>query len=465
MTLNAATGVISGKATGTGVDTFTLQARDVNGNIGSRSYTLDPRPDPALDPQVQGLILSQVATAQRFASTQVTNITRHMEGLHDHFTSCGFNFGIAPPISGAQPQFGAPYGQGYYDLNALYSPNEQYGSPAPSYARQGYAEERAPSSVSPFAYASADPVTTGANLSFPPQPNQPQRQPQRLPPCSSDWMTSMAFWTSGSFQFETVTPNGVTDSNRFNTSGRTVGIDIRPTDSLIVGIAAGYGADRSDIGSSGSRSNSTSLSGALYDCMSLFNPFFLDAAIGYGTLNYDNRRFVIGDSTFADGTRKGSYWYGALKGSAELVRGNVKITPYVSVDFTSTTLDSYGEQGSSAQLLTYDAMKFTALSGTVGLRGAIDIPMSFGILTPNARVEYRQTSQSSFDQSVYYTDLGSGSSSTFGQAIGVRNLTTGSLDSRARSPGGLGVELEYSMSIGTDSYQSQTIRGAVRVPF
>jgi hypothetical protein len=110
-------------------------------------------------------------------------------------------------------------------------------------------------------------------------------------------------------------------------------------------------------------------------------------------------------------------------------------------------------------------MKFTALSGTVGLRGAIDIPMTFGTLTPNARVEYRQTSQSSYDQALYYTDLGPGSSSSFGQASGVRNLTTGSLGLRARSPGGLGVELEYSLSVGSSSFQSQTIRGGMRVPF
>ena len=44
-------------------------------------------------------------------------------------------------------------------------------------------------------------------------------------------------------------------------------------------------------------------------------------------------------------------------------------------------------------------------------------------------------------------------------------MTTGTLGLRARSPGGLGVEIEYSVSSGSDSYKSQTIRGAVRMPF
>ena len=67
------------------------------GNTGSRAYTLTNRPDPALDPEVQGLVSAQVATTQRFASAQITNIGRHLEGLHGEFTPCSFNFGIAPP--------------------------------------------------------------------------------------------------------------------------------------------------------------------------------------------------------------------------------------------------------------------------------------------------------------------------------------------------------------------------------
>ena len=147
------------------------------------------------------------------------------------------------------------------------------------------------------------------------------------------------------------------------------------------------------------------------------------------------------------------------------MRGNVKIAPYISGDFTSVSLGGYSEQGPSAQLLSYNAMDFTALSGAVGLRGSIDLPMSFGILSPNARVEYKQTSQSAFDQSMYYSDLGAGSSSTLGQPVGARSMITGALGLRARSPSGLGVEIEYAASVGTNSYQSQSIRGAMRVPF
>ena len=116
-------------------------------------------------------------------------------------------------------------------------------------------------------------------------------------------------------------------------------------------------------------------------------------------------------------------------------------------------------------MLTYDAINFTTVAGSVGLRGSIDIPMSFGTLTPNARVEYRQANQGSVNQSIYYSDLGCG------DRLGVQptDRRTQHDDWHGRAAGALDggawVELEYGISSGSDSYLAQTIRGAVRVPF
>ena len=124
MTLNPVTGVISGTPTGPGTASFTVQATDVNGNTGTRAYALSNRSDPALDPEVQGLIAAQVAAAQRFASAQIDNIARHLERLHGHFDPCSVNIGVAPPI-----QQGSPYPD-YANPNSLYSPSANYGRSA-----------------------------------------------------------------------------------------------------------------------------------------------------------------------------------------------------------------------------------------------------------------------------------------------------------------------------------------------
>ncbi len=435
LTLNAATGVISGTANATGNDTFAVQARDVNGNTGSRSYTLDPRPDPALDPEVQGLILAQVASAQRFAAAQVTNVSRHLEGLHDHFNPCSFNFGLAPPISQPQQQ---PYSE-YQNPNALYSPYGTYGN--------------APVIVLPPGY------------SAPPGYVAQRMPPPVAPPCAAEWASSMAFWTSGSFQFGTLTPSGVASGNKFTTAGLTAGADYQVSDKLVIGAALGYGADRTDVGQNGTRSDASSFTGEVYASLKLFDPVFVDGSLGYGSLGYDNRRYVTGDGSTVSGSRGGSYWFGSLAASLELGRGRIKFAPYVSTDFMNATFNGYSESGPSTQLLSYNAMKFNAVSGAAGLRGSIDMPMSFGVFSPTARVEYRQTSQSAFDQSMYYADLGAASSSTFSQAAGVQSTTTGAIGFRARSQGGLNVEVEYGITEGTSSSHAQSLRAAVKMPF
>jgi hypothetical protein len=66
---------------------------------------------------------------------------------------------------------------------------------------------------------------------------------------------------------------------------------------------------------------------------------------------------------------------------------------------------------------------------------------------------------------MYYSDLGPGVSSAFGQLAAARSMTTAALGFRVLTPGGLSVELEYGISAGSDSYKAQTIRGSLRMPF
>ncbi len=435
MTLNPSTGVISGTPTGLTTATFTVQAFDANGNIGTRAYTLTNRPDPALDPQVQGLVTSQVAAAQRFATAQIENVSQHLMSLHGHFNPCSVNFGMAPQLS-QQPS------------PLYYQPPDAYSGP-----QRGLAVSKDPYSGPPPGWPGPAPT---------PMPYPPQRAPAN--DCA-EWASSLAFWTAGSFSIGTTTPNGQTTSNKFLTGGLTAGVDWRLTDNLIAGVAIGYGGDRSDIGTSGTRSDATSFNGTLYASFRPLDPFFLDAAVGYGSLNFDNKRFVTGEGSLVSGTRTGSYWFGSLTGSVEFSNGPFKFTPYVRGDYTSATLNAYSEGGSSAQLLTYKSMKVSAFSGAIGLRGSIDIAISSGTLTPTARIEYKETSQGVYSQNIYYSDLGPGVSSAFGLPSTIRTMTTTALGLRFRAIGGMTFDLEYGFAFGTDAYKAQSIRAALRVPF
>ena len=419
LTLNAGTGVISGTPTALGSSAFTIQARDINGNTGSRSYALINRPDPAADPEVQGLIASQAAVARRFASAQIDNVSRHLERLHGRFDPCSFDFGIGLPG------------------DARASPYEQ----------QPYYRAVPPSGVPE------------------PPPHSPAGQVVRRMPGKQDCsQEAFAFWASGAVQFGSKTPGGLASSNRFTTSGLTAGIDWRAGDKLVVGAALGYGADRTEIGRNGTRSDARSFSGVVYASLKPFDPWFIDATIGTGSLGYDTRRWVSNDGLTVAGTRSGFYWFGGISTGLELRYGDVQLMPYVRGDFLSARLDGYGEQGTSSELLTYQATEFNSISGAVGVRASYDFPMGWGVLTPMARLEYRRVLDGGFDQSMYYSDLGASVSSTLNQAATTRSQVNTSLGLRARGASGLSTELEYGASKGSGTL-TQSIRAALRLAF
>jgi uncharacterized protein YhjY with autotransporter beta-barrel domain len=425
LTLNPSSGVISGTMTGNGPFTFTISALDSLGNTGSRAYTLINRPDPALDPEVIGLVNAQVAAARRFASAQIDNLSRHLERLHN-FNPCSMDIGVGLPQPGD-------------NKSRLYPETTPY-SPSPGNAARSY------------------------------DTNSPAGQVARRTPgsqeCGTDgWTSRLAAWALGSVQFGSVMPDGSVAGGRFTTAGLTAGIDWRVHNDLIVGVAVGYGNDRSTIGSFGTSSNSSSVSGALYASYSAFDPWFIDAAIGYGQLGYDNRRFVSDDNVTVAGNRKGSYWFGTATAGYEFKYHAIQVSPYVRADFMQAQLNSYAEQGSSAELLTFAAMKFHSVGGTVGLRGSYDMQMGWGVLTPNARVEFRQTLDGAFQQSMNYSDIGPSLTSTLVQAGAARGTVNASLGLRARSHGGMSGELEYGTSADGGKVQSQTIRAGLKVPF
>ena len=282
---------------------------------------------------------------------------------------------------------------------------------------------------------------------------------------NGSWASSLAGWVSGSVQWGSVMPDGSTASGRFTTAGLTAGIDWRVHADLVVGAALGYGRDRSTVGSFGTASNSTSVSGTLYASYSAFDPWFIDGAIGYGRLSYDNRRFVADDSVTVQGNRTGGYWFGTASTGYEMKYHGLRLSPYVRADFMRAQLDSYAEQGASGELLTFGTMNLHSVGGTIGLRGSYDIPMRWGVLTPTARAEYRQTLDGLFQQAMYYSDLGPGMSSTLAQASATRGTVNTSLGLRARGLRGVSGEVEYSTSSGGGKVQSQTVRAALKMAF
>jgi uncharacterized protein with beta-barrel porin domain len=282
------------------------------------------------------------------------------------------------------------------------------------------------------------------------------------------WGPHIAIWAGGSIEYGSSSVSGPISNSRFSTAGVTSGVDVRVQDNIIVGGAVGYGSDRTEIGTATTRSDGRNISGLLYASYRPLPYWFVDAAAGYGYLDFDNRRSVAIDGSTVYGSRTGATWFGSLSLGTEFRQAAWKIAPYIRADYVAADLKQYAEQGLTNQALTFGAVGFSSSSAALGVRGFYDIPMRWGVLSPNVRLEYRLAMDGGYSQSLFYTDLGSSLSYAIDQSAASRNLVTVALGLRARTAEGMALDLEVGSTAAPGSIgsaQNRSLRAAARIGF
>ena len=231
-------------------------------------------------------------------------------------------------------------------------------------------------------------------------------------------------------------------------SGLTAGIDWRAADNLIVGAALGFGTDRTDIGQNGTRSDATSFSATLYASYKPFDPWFIDATLGFGTLGYDTRRFVTNDGITVDGHAQRLLLVRRDQHRLRIpATTRCRLKPYVRADFMAARSTAMASRARARNCSTYDSMGFNSVAGTLGLRGSYDIPVQLGRADADgARGISPCLSTARSSRPMYYTDLGPSVSSVLSQGSATRGMLNTSLGIRARGVGGMTAELEYGTS-------------------
>ncbi len=354
----SASGALSGTPTAAGGFAFTITATDALGFTGTREYTVQvtQRPDPTRDPEVRGLLSAQADAARRFASSQIENIQQRMQRLHGASRNNGFsnNLSLAYGTQRCDPAVGSMPGADC-DAQRRQPFDREAGMDAPAAAEGG---SQAP----------------------------------------------LGLWVGGTVRTGRSNGRGSSGGD-FNTDGVTVGSDLQVGQDLAVGAALGYGRDRTDVGDNGSRSDGEAFSMMLYASYSPGERLFVDALLGYQLLDYDLRRFVTGDGTFAHARRDGSQWFGSLSLGADLVRGNWLVTPYARLDASSGTLDPYVEAGSELFALRYGDQDVEATTGNAGLRLETRNTAVWGAWTPRLMVEYQHDFKGSGKATMQYADL------------------------------------------------------------
>ena len=400
-----------------GPDSFTFTATGPGGTSAPATVSINvaARPDPAQDPDVAGLVRAEVGAMQRFGQTQIDNVNRRLEDLHDD--------DIAPLSNGVGMSSADQIPSGLSSLAAI-------GPPRPAAAAQGI-NAAAPQSG-----------TLGARLLDP----------------------KFHVWTGGTLSFGKQSATGLAD-NRFSTSGVSAGLDTSLADGLKAGVAFGFGSDRTSVGTAGTRSDGSFYSATAYASWRVMPQTFLDATLGYGAASFDTRRFIPADSSVVNGKRHGSEIYGSLALTSEQAWGALKFAPYARLDVMRLTLGQSTETGSDIWALTYRRLNQTSVSGVLGLRAHYPVLMSWGTLTPTARLEYRHAFDGSYRQTLNYADQPAGPFYGLSDRASARDLLSASLGLGAMTLTGLAASFEYQVSLSPQRVESQAVRARLSTGF
>ncbi|EOC1319022.1 autotransporter domain-containing protein [Cronobacter turicensis] len=379
------------------------------------TLSIASRPDPSKDASVTGTVSAQYQAAQNFARAQIRNFNDRLEQLHG-------SENVPSSLNGVH--FALPSSQAERGLDTdLWDA-----------ALQQQAQLDAQNSLPP-----ALPFGT-------------QESGQRL-----------SYWTGGYVDFGRDKDSTMRLSHTL--VGVSTGMDYRFTPTVTAGVGIGFGRDVSDIGDTGTRSNGRSLSTALY---ASYHPdaVFVDGLLGYSRLDFDSKRDVSETNAFARGSRAGSQVFGALTSGYEFRSPQSLISPYGRVQVSQTRLERYTESDAGIYNLAFAPQRFSQVTGSAGLRAEHRVPLTWGGVRLQSRVEYSRLMNDTGSARVGYADTGS---DTWRMSLYEQNRQSLALGVGVdmQLPNGVTPGLAYQGTLGLDDSGSraQTIMARMNVAF
>ncbi|EKY3200468.1 autotransporter domain-containing protein [Cronobacter turicensis] len=379
------------------------------------TLSIASRPDPSKDASVTGTVSAQYQAAQNFARAQIRNFNDRLEQLHG-------SENVPSSLNGVH--FALPSSQAERGLD-----------------------------IDLWDAALQQQAQLDAQNSLPPAlPFGTQESGQRL-----------SYWTGGYVDFGRDKDSTMRLSHTL--VGVSTGVDYRFTPTVTAGVGIGFGRDVSDIGDTGTRSNGRSLSTALY---ASYHPdaVFVDGLLGYSRLDFDSKRDVSETNAFARGSRAGSQVFGALISGYEFRSPQSLISPYGRVQVSQTRLERYTESDAGIYNLAFAPQRFSQVTGSAGLRAEHRVPLTWGGVRLQSRVEYSRLMNDTGSARVGYADTGS---DTWRMSLYEQNRQSLALGVGVdmQLPNGVTPGLAYQGTLGLDDSGSraQTIMARMNVAF
>ncbi|EKK4083116.1 autotransporter domain-containing protein [Cronobacter dublinensis] len=379
------------------------------------TLTIASRPDPSKDVNVAGTVSAQYQAAQNFARAQIRNFSDRLEQLHS-------SEDVPASLNGVH--FALPTSRAERGLDT-----DLWNAALQQQAQQD-AQDRLPPAL-PFGTQ-----TPGQRLSW---------------------------WTGGYVDFGRDKDSTMRLSHTL--VGVSTGMDYRFTPDVTAGVGLGFGRDVSDIGDTGTRSNGQSMSTALYASYHP-NAVFVDGLLGYSRLDFDSKRDVSETDAVARGSRGGRQFFGALASGYEFRTPQSLVSPYGRVQVSQTRLEGYTESDAGMYNLAFAPQRFSQITGSAGLRAERRVPVTWGAVRLQSRVEYSRLMNDTGSARVGYADVGN---DTWRMSLYEQNRQSLSLGAGldVQLPNGVTPGIAYQGTLGLDDRGSraQTIMARMNVAF
>jgi len=191
-------------------------------------------------------------------------------------------------------------------------------------------------------------------------------------------------WSEGSISVSKIGDRLGSSSSETDGQALALGFDTKLNDNDLLGFAIQYGKNDTDIGSSGSTTDSKNYNLSIYRTRPLDNNNFIEGMFGVGLIESDLVR-VSGSNTLT-GSRSGTQIFGSINYGKTIDKGDFNLTPIGRIDLGYTELDAYSETGTDA--LTYAKKTIESGLASVGLEFSDIVKFNDNKFKPFGSIEY-----------------------------------------------------------------------------
>ena len=410
----------------------------------------------ASDSSVSTIHTAQVMQAQKFAVTQLQNVTGHLDSLRHNFTLQPSNLGIGLNL----PSLSGPTAQVFYKLKdelTYQAPEKQNSNRVTTnspFHKTSYFEEK---ESKPFNDYLKDP---DAGASDEGQETVKYEEPEGYYQRES---LTYSFWTAGTLDVGTFMTGQKDALNKLKANGLTFGLDYKLDDAAIVGGAIGIGNGWINDNSSGSNIKSNQLTFTGYGMVALDGTWIVDGMAGYGKLDISGVRTTSDGAAVLSMNRRGNTFFSSVSVSKLYWAGGLKISPFIREDWVKINLDGYSESGASDYALGYDNTSFITTKSSAGLNISHDEYLERGKLTTSAKFAMNVAKTGDIQQNVFYSDTGSsGGVSTLSQLSTNQVSQSVSLSLLYTQKSGDSIDLGLTQAVGANQYKQSSFRFTLR---